>query len=251
MRGYVSVYGLGTASDALLRAGKALADANGVVFQQHENMIPESSAADRERLGKGRIGHLAELGLLGPNATLIHMNLVDDNEARLLEESATSIVWCPVGYLRLGLMGRVDCRMPELYRRGINVAAGVDGALETTIGAAGPTAFLVAAGARDPLTPEAILEMQTINAARSIGLHERIGSLEIGKRADVVIRSSASPDLQPGVNPVHQLALTGHSGNVDTVFVDGALVYRNGPPQNTAVRPSFDTSAGARLNIGR
>jgi len=227
VRGYVSVYGLGTASDALLQSGKALADENGVVFQQHENMISESSAADRERLGKGRIAHLAELGLLGANVTLIHMNLVDDDETRLLEESATSIVWCPVGYLRLGLMGKVACRMPELYRRGINVAAGVDGALEAAIGTAGPVAFLVAAGTRDPLTPEAILEMQTINAARSVGLQERVGSLEPGKRADIVIRSSVAPDLQPGINPVHQLALTGHSGNVDTVFVDGALVYRN------------------------
>lgn len=228
VRGYVSVYGLGTASDALLEAGKALADEHGVVFQQHENMLPAPSAADRERLGKGRIAHLAELGALGANATLIHMNLVDDEEARLLQETGTSIVWCSVGYLRLGLMGKVACRMPELHRRGITVAVGVDGALEAAIGAAGPVAFLVAAGAGDPLAPEAVLEMQTINAARSVGLDERIGSLEAGKRADVVIRAGDAPDLQPGVNPVHQLALTGHSGNVDTVFVDGELVYRDG-----------------------
>jgi len=228
VRGYVSVYGLGTASDSLLKAGKALADENGVVFQQHENMIPESTAADSERLGKGRIAHLADLGVLGANVSLIHMNLVNDCEVQLLEENATSIIWCPVGYLRLGLMGRVVCRMPELDRRGINVAAGVDGALDASIGAAGAAAFLVAAGAGDPLSPEAVLEMQTINAARSAGIHDRVGSLEPGKRADIVIRSGTAPDLQPGVNPVHQLVLTGHSGNVDTVFVDGELVYRHG-----------------------
>ena len=228
VRGYVSVYGLGTASDALLKAGKALADANGVAFHQHEGYTPEASAKDRERLGTFRIAHLAELGVLGGNAALIHMNVVDDEEAELINESGTSIVWCPMGFFRVGLVGRVACRMPDLYRRGINIALAIDGGLDTAIGAAGPVAFHLASGAGDAISPEAVLEMQTINAARAAGLDDRIGSLEPGKRADVVIRSSAAAELRPGVNPVHQLALTGHAGTADAVFVDGVLVYEGG-----------------------
>lgn len=228
VRGYVSVYGLGTASDELLQAGMALAREHGVVFQQHEGYTPDASAADRERLGKSRIVHLDEIGVLGPDAALIHMNIVHDDEIGPLKESDTSIIWCPVGYMRLGLMGLVDCKMPALTREGINIAASVDGALDAAIGSAGPMAFMIASGGRDPLSPETVLEMQTINAAKTCGMQDRIGSLEVGKRADIVIRSAEAADLRPGVNPVHQLVLTGSSGSTDTVFVNGRMVYRHG-----------------------
>ena len=228
VRGYVSAYGLGTASDELLKAGMALARENGVVFQQHEGMAPDASAADRERLGKSRIVHLAELGVLGEDAALIHMNIVYDDEVGPLKESGTSVIWCPVGYMRLGYMGLVECKMPALTREGINVAVAVDGALDAAIGSAGPMAFLIASGSRDQLPPETILEMQTINAAKTCGMQDRIGSLEVGKRADVVIRSTKAADLRPGVNPIHQLVLTGSAGSADTVIVNGQMVYRHG-----------------------
>jgi 5-methylthioadenosine/S-adenosylhomocysteine deaminase len=228
VRGYVSVYGLGTASDTLLRAAHELADKSGVIFQQHEGYIPAASHADRQRLGRSRICHLAELGVLGRNSCLIHMNVMDDEELALIAESGTRVIWCPAAYLQLGIGNEAPCRLPELRRKGASVALGTDGALNCLIGDAGHCAYLIATSIGQPITPAAILEMQTVEAARAAGLADEIGSLEAGKRADIVIRGIDNPEVFPGVNPVHQLALTARGGTVDTVIVDGTIVFRHG-----------------------
>ena len=228
VRGYVSVYGLGTASDPLLRAAKELADEGGVIFQQHEGYLPAASLADRERLGKGRIRHLADLGVLGENACLIHMNVMDDEDIALIIATGTRVIWCPAAYLQLGIADTAPCRLPELRERGASVALGTDGALNCLIGDAGHCAYLVAASIRRPITPAAVIEMQTIEAAKAAGREQEIGSLEPGKRADIVIRGTDGPEVFPGVNPVHQLALTSRGGTVNTVIVDGKVVFRQG-----------------------
>jgi cytosine/adenosine deaminase-related metal-dependent hydrolase len=227
-RGYVAVYGLGTASDTLLRAAKALADEAGVAFHQHEGYHPAASRADRERLGRSRIVHLEELGVLGSNATLVHMAVIDEDEVAPIKGSGTSVIWCPLAFQKNGIADKARCRHPELYRQGINVALGTDGALECTIGDAAGSAFHLAASTRTLVTPAMLLEMQTVNAARTALLADELGSLEPGKRADLVIRTSAAAETGPAVNPVHQLALTSRAGTVDTVIVNGGVVFRGG-----------------------
>ena len=228
VRGYVSVYGLGTASDTLLRAAKKLAEDSEVIFQQHEGYVPAASHADKERLGKPRITHLAEIGVLGKNTCLIHMNVLEDSDIPLIVRSGTRVIWCPAAYLQLGISAEAPCRLPELREQGVSVALGTDGALNCLIGDAGHAAYLVAASVRRPITPSAVIEMQTIEAARAAGLESEIGSIEPGKRADIVVRGTGSPEAFPGVNPVHQLALTCRGGTVDTVIVDGKVVLRHG-----------------------
>lgn len=228
VRGYVSCYGLGTASDALLRAAQTLADESGVIFQQHEGYVPVHSRADRERLGKPRIRHLQDIGVLTKNSCLIHMNVMDEDDMRLIVQAGTKVIWCPAAYLQLGISDEAPCRLPELREKGGSVALGIDGALNCLIGDAGHCAYLIAASIRKPITPAAVIEMQTIEAARAGGLEKEIGSIEVGKRADIVIRDSRSPETFPAVNPVHQLALTSRGGTVDSVLVDGRIVYRGG-----------------------
>jgi cytosine/adenosine deaminase-related metal-dependent hydrolase len=228
VRGYVSCYGLGTASDTLLRAAQKLADESGVIFQQHEGYVPAHSRADREHLGKSRIRHLQEIGVLTGNSCLIHMNVMDEEDMNLILQSGTKVIWCPAAYLQLGISDEAPCRLPELRERGGSVALGIDGALNCLIGDAGHCAYLIAASIRRPLTPAAVIEMQTIEAARAAGMEKELGSIEIGKRADIVIRDTHSPEIFPAVNPVHQLALTSRGGTVDTIIVDGRIVYRRG-----------------------
>jgi 5-methylthioadenosine/S-adenosylhomocysteine deaminase len=228
VRGYVSCYGLGTASDMLLRAAQKLADESGVIFQQHEGYVPVHSRADRERLGKSRIRHLHDIGVLTKNSCLIHMNVMDDEEMELIVQAGTKVIWCPVAYLQLGISDEAPCRLPELRKKGGSVALGIDGALNCLIGDAGHCAYLIATSIRRPLTPGAIIEMQTIEAAHAAGLEKEVGSIEPGKRADIVIRNSRTPETFPAVNPVHQLALTARAGTVDSVIVDGRIVYRRG-----------------------
>lgn len=248
IHGYVAVYGLGTASDELLRAAKAIAVQAGVSFHQHEGYIPIATLADRERLGKSRIRHLAELGVLGPGSTLIHLNVLDDDDIQILADTGTTVVWCPLAYLQLGIAEAAPIRMPELRRRGVVVALGTDGALDCTIGDAGPMAYMLAQSVRTPITASDVLEMQTVNAARAAWLHGKIGSLEAGKRADIVIRHIDAAESFPAVNPVHQLALNCRAGTVDTVIVDGEVAFRNG--RSTRVDEAV-VHTGAKISVER
>ena len=143
-------------------------------------------------------------------------------------DAGISIIWCPTAYQSLGIHDDAPCRIPDLYRRGINVALGTDAALDCTIGDAGRTAYLVAKDVCDPIDYSQIIEMQTINAAIASGLAEITGSLEPGKRADIVIRRNDAPEARPGFNPMHQVALTARAGTVDTVVVDGIVVFKKG-----------------------
>ncbi|MCY4651972.1 MAG: amidohydrolase family protein, partial [Dehalococcoidia bacterium] len=78
------------------------------------------------------------------------------------------------------------------------------------------------------LPPEALLEMQTINAAAAAGMGTELGSLESGKRADVVVRSAQAAEAYPANNPLHLLTLTMGAGSVDTVIVNGEIVFSGG-----------------------
>ena len=105
---------------------------------------------------------------------------------------------------------------------------------------------------RKNISPAGIIEMETIDAARAAGLEAEVGSLEVGKRADIVIRGTDRPESFPGVNPVHQVALTARGGTVETVIVDGAVVLRHG--RSTRVdeqRVLAETKASVERRLAR
>ena len=225
--GYVSVYGLATASDELEIAAKKLAAENNVPFHQHEAYSPAATAADTKALGKSRIRHLAKIGVLDRNATFVHMTALDAADERVVKKTGISIVWCPHAYMQTAGFKHYS-RIPRMYKDGVNVTLGTDGAMDCAIGDAGPAAYFVAAGLGEPITVGDLVEMQSIRAAKVAGLASQVGSLEAGKRADIVIRAASIAESYPAVNPLHQLALMGNSGSVDTVLVNGQVVWRDG-----------------------
>ena len=228
LHGHIALYGEGTASDELYRFAKAKADSEGVVMNSHIGFDLEMAAAMEQRWQKGRFLHLTELGVLGPNTTFVHMNLIRDDDVRHIQSSGLTIVWCPLAYLARGIPLREPTRIPEMSRQGVPVALGTDSARESSSGDAGFLALHLAAGAGSALTAEDIIEMQTICGARAAGLHTIIGSLEPGKRADLVLRANPIAELMPGTEPVHQLVCIGHGPTADTVLVNGQIVLRNG-----------------------
>ena len=228
VRGHVSLYGLGTASDELLRAAKALAEQEGVAFHQHEGFVPSMSSADAARLGRSRFLHLEDLGALDEGSTLVHVNILDDEEADCVVRSGASVVWCPVAYLGLGISDSHPSRMPELHRRGVNIALGVDGSVDCSVADTALAAQLATKNAREHVSAGTILEMKTIGAAKAAGIDAITGSIEPGKRADFVIRGDIDPNACPGVNVPYHLAFLSHAGTVDTVIVNGEIVLRHG-----------------------
>jgi 5-methylthioadenosine/S-adenosylhomocysteine deaminase len=230
LHGHVALYGEGTASDELLRAAKALADRDGVVLNSHIGYDIDLAEAMEKHWKKPRFVHLAELGVLGPNVTFVHMNLIRDDEVEPILSSGLSMVWCPLAYLSRGTPLRHRTRLPEMKQRGGTVALGTDSARQCSAGDSGFLALHLAAEAGYATASEDVLEMLTLGGARAAGLDSIIGSIEAGKRADIVVRRPDVAEMGPGIDAAHQLVSVGHGPTADTVLVNGRVVMEGGQP---------------------
>ena len=249
--GFVCLYGIGTASDELERRADTLAREHGVVLHQHEAYEIASTRAETERLGHSRIVHLDRLGVLHAGSTLVHMNTLTDEDVDIVAERGCSVVWCPIPHLAMGLAGKVECRMPKFLCRGVNVTLGSDSSRSSAFGDEALAAHLVAANAGELLAPEAILEMLTVNAARAAGLGAITGSLEVGKRADLVVTEPNAAEAYPATNPLQQAVLTCR-GHARTVLVNGEVVIEDGRSTRLDEREAFATAhASIRERIRR
>jgi cytosine/adenosine deaminase-related metal-dependent hydrolase len=228
VRGHVALYGVGSASDELMLAAKQCADENGAIFTQHQSLEQEDTDADDARFGRHPLVHFAELGLLGPNCTFSHMNVLRDDEIRPVVDSGMSLVWNPGNVMSYAITSTSRSRITELLELGVGVALGTDVGKFWAYGEQGWLGFLLAREWGGSFPAEVVLEMATVGGARAIGQSGTLGSLEPGKKADLVIRSTEPPEAQPGVNPIRDLALVVRSKGVDTVVVDGRIVMRHG-----------------------
>ena len=227
VRGFVFVYGVGTASPELLQAAHALSRAHNLPLHLHAGYAPGEGEIYREVTGVSQLVHLHELGVLDQNTVIVHANLLDHDEEAAIQESGCQIVWCPISFFSLGIARTADFRMAARHRRGTLVSLAVDGAFDCTPAELMQGAHFAARVGDDPVSPSELLEMQTLNAAAAAGLQTELGSLEPGKRADIVVRSPRAAGAYPANNPVHLLALTMGTGSVDTVLVNGEIVLRN------------------------
>ncbi|HXP74951.1 MAG TPA: amidohydrolase family protein [Stellaceae bacterium] len=248
LHGHIALYGEGTASDELYRAAKLLADREGVILNNHIGFDIDLAAAMEKHWRKPRFLHLAEIGVIGPNTTFVHMNLIRDEEVEPIRSSGLSIVWCPQAYMSRGIPLRERTRIPDMKRRGVPVALGTDSARQSCTGDAGFLALNLAAEAGYAMAAEDVIEMYTLGGASAAGLSNIIGSLEVGKRADIVIRGADLAELAPGVDAAHQLICVGHGPSADTVLVNGQIVLRKG--RSTLVDEA-EIFARARASVHR
>ena len=236
VRGHIAIVGMASASDELELAAKAAADRAGVVLNQHQSYCEVDTAADDARLGRHPLVHLEEIGVLGPNSMFAHMNILREDEVEPIIRSGMAISWNAPASMMWGVGGATHGRHAELYRTGVTIGLGSDSsnwANSFDIGRAATLAILVARdGRRDRsiLTAEDGLTMATINGARAVGLSDRIGSLEIGKRADLVIRSDDLPEAHPPTDRISAILYSTGSKSVDTVVIDGRIVLQSGRP---------------------
>ena len=234
VRGVVTLSGMGSASDELALTAKALADKHGVILNMHQSYGPDDAANDDRRFGRHPLAHYAEIGLLGENCIFAHMNIVRDDEVAPIVESGMSIAWCPIASMLYAIGGTFHGTHAELYKQGANIALGSDSANWTSCFNLGDQAFLAVLTAREKtgesnaLVAEDVFEMATINGARAVGLADRLGSLEVGKRADLVVRHEGLPEAHPGLDPIRSLIYSSRSKSIDTVIVDGEVIVQNG-----------------------
>ncbi len=183
-----------------------------------------------KEFGKRPIQRLYDLGLLGPNTQCVHMTQLIADDMDLLEKTNTSVVHCPSSNLKLA---NGFCPVKELTDRGINVCIGTDGAASNNsldLLAEIRMASLLAKGhSGDPTILDAVssLECATINAARALGMEDQLGSLEVGKQADMVAIKLDSPESTPIYNPISQLIYSANSSNFSHSWIQGKLVMED------------------------
>ena len=234
VEGWVTLVGHDLASDALLTGATDLARARGAHMTMHIAPTSNDPAAYLARTGVRPIVHFDNLGILGPHLLLAHAVWLDDEEIELLRSTGTSVASCPWAYLHHGQgMAAMSSHM-RMHRTGIAVGLGCDAPNANDgvdiLDAARLAVGIAKDAAIDPTIASAYdgLEMATIGGAAAAGMAGHIGSLEVGKAADLVVHDGRAPQWRPRGNPVQQLVWTAQGRTVRDVVVDGRVVVRDG-----------------------
>jgi 5-methylthioadenosine/S-adenosylhomocysteine deaminase len=218
--------GFGTCSEALIRGAHALAEEHDTGW----GMMQFASHPSRATADTLSLQALDHWGVLGPRTKLAHMMYVDDEDIDLLAERSVKISHCPSAALKHVKGLAAHGRFVEMLEAGITVSLGGDsanGSNHFDMLRLMYLAALVPKDARlDPavMPPDRVLEMATVHGARALGLEDEIGSLEPGKRADLVLFDLDVPEWRPLLDPVNTLVYSASGASVRTVLVDGRLL---------------------------
>ncbi|MFK5953248.1 MAG: amidohydrolase [Desulfobacterium sp.] len=183
-----------------------------------------------EKYGKTPVKFLADLGVLGPNMVACHSVHLTPEERTLYRQFDVKVVHCPESNMKLA---SGVAPVPEFLSEGICVALGTDGCasnndldlfLEMDSAAKLHKVFSMNPEAVDATTA---VQMATINGAKALGLDGIIGSLEPGKRADIIVLDTRSPHMVPMYNPYSQLVYAAKGSDVITSIVDGKVLMEN------------------------
>ncbi len=184
-----------------------------------------------EKFGLSPVYYAESVGLLGSKTVLVHMVWLNQDDIAKLAATGTHVSHNPSSNSKLA---SGVCKVPQMLASGVNVALGCDGGPSNNdydmIREMKLAAIIHKAVTNDPLIvpAEAVLEMATINGARALGLEHEIGSLEVGKKADLVFIDLNRLHTTPSLNPISTLVYAATGGEVDTVVVDGQIVVKQG-----------------------
>jgi 5-methylthioadenosine/S-adenosylhomocysteine deaminase len=214
--------------ECLLRV-KELARKYGVGI--HTHVAESRDEVDRvvRKYGKRPVEHLDAIGFLGPEVLAAHCVWLTSHEISIIRERGVKPVHNPVSNMKIACG---IAPVPEMLAAGIPVALGTDGAASNNsldlLGEMKFAALLNKVGKLDPTVMPAptVLEMATINGARALGLGDEIGSLEVGKKADVLLIDLKRPHFTPLHNVISHVVYNAVGSDVDTVIVDGKIIMQ-------------------------
>jgi 5-methylthioadenosine/S-adenosylhomocysteine deaminase len=183
-----------------------------------------------EQRGLRHVEWLEAIGCLGPDTQLVHSVWLSKEEIDLVAERGAMIVHCPVSnmYLASGI-----APIAELQRRGVTVALATDGPgsnnSQDNMESLKFAACLQKVGTLDAMSllPEAVLQMATRGGARAMGQEQEIGSLEVGKKADIILVDLNASHIMPVHRVASALVYNAHGSDVDTVIVDGHVLMKD------------------------
>ena len=227
----VMPHGTYTVSPKNLKEAKQLCDHYGGLFSTHAAETQTEQSDIKNRYGKSVVRHLHDLKILGPNTSLAHCVHVDTTEINLIVDSGTAVVHNPVSNLKLG------SGIPPIGRfveSGALVTLGTDGAISGNdldmwmalrLAATLPKGYEMRPNIIDA---KEALHMFTLNGAKALGKESLIGSIEVGKKADLILVNAQTIHSTPMFDPITHLVYSTSKSDVTDVFVEGLRIVENG-----------------------
>ena len=230
----------------LLERVAGLARARGVMVHTHASENRTECEMVQQESGLRNVAYLDSLGLTGRHVALAHCVHLNSAEIEILRTSGTNVVHCPSSNLKLG---SGIAPVAKLLEQGISVSLGADGAAcnnRLDMFTEMRTAALLQKALHGPevLPANRVLRMATMDGARALGLNAEIGSLEVGKRADLSVVRLDHLHSTPANDVVSALVYSAQVEDVDTVLIDGELVMRD---RKLLTIDEQDTIESARL----
>jgi 5-methylthioadenosine/S-adenosylhomocysteine deaminase len=219
----------GLTEDGIVRSHALAAKYPGVGLTMHVAETPWEIENSTQRFGLPDLAFLDSLGVLGPAFLAVHCVYLDERAIRILKLRDVRVSHNPHSnmYLASGA-----APIPQMLLAGVTVSLGADGAAsnnnQNMIQMMKSTALLHKVVHRDPtiITAEKVLEMATIDGAVALGLDREIGSVEVGKKADLSILDFNTLATTPDHHPVSTLVYSAIGAEVDTVLIDGRVIVR-------------------------
>jgi cytosine/adenosine deaminase-related metal-dependent hydrolase len=202
----------------------------GTGVTMHLSEVQEDVRYANREFGEMPAEFMDEVGLVGSNVVFAHGVWLTEKEWTILARKGASVAHCPSSNMKLS---SGIAKVPEMMQAGVNVGIGCDGGPSNNsydmIREMKTASLLQKARTLDPLTmsAETVLEMATLNGAKALGLADQIGSIEPGKRADIIIVTMQKPHLTPAFNPVSHIAYAALGTDVETTIIDGKIVMEN------------------------
>jgi len=238
----------------LLEAVARLSRERGVLVHTHASENRTEIEMVERATGMRNIEYLSTLGLTAPHIALAHCVHLKENEMNILAQTGTHVLHCPSSNLKLG---SGIASIAEMLTRGISVSLGADGApcnnrLDMFTEMRTAALLQKVSHGADVLPARRILRMATIEGARALGQAEEVGTLENGKRADLIMIELERLHLTPIPDIISTIVYAAEAADVKTVLIDGQIVMRDGELATVNEREVIaETRAEAKLLFER
>lgn len=227
---WILAHGTYTMDPTQLAAAGELAVAEGARFHIHASENAGEVSDVQGRYGRTPVELLDDNGLLRAGTVLAHAVVLTDAEIARIAQTGTAIAHCPSSNMKLA---SGFCRVPELLAAGVTVGLGTDGPSSSNdldMFTAMRVAALIHKGNRlDPTAVPAstVLRMATMGSATALGIDDLVGSIEVGKKADLVRLDPSSPSLTPVYDPISTIVYAASRADVVDVWIEGNPVVKN------------------------
>jgi len=219
-----------TCSEKTLRSARKVADETETLFQIHVAETKKETQEIRQQQGLSPVQYLDRIGVLNPRTLVVHGIWVDDEDLASMAKRDVGVSVTTESHMKLA---SGTAPVPEFVRYGLSVGIGTDGcASNNNLDMFQEMDFMAKvhkARLLDPTVMDArqVLTMAARGGAEAIGLGDEIGSVEVGKRADVIIVDTHKPHLTPLYDPASHLVYTAGGSDVKDVIIDGRWIVKD------------------------